>query len=90
MLYKKYHRNFVSQFKKGTVFVYYNYYSYIEGGYYEKMTCKVEIEPFIDPFFHNIKIDTKVIKGGNYIQAQVSLVDYKGLLIEKDVIQEIS
>lgn len=90
MLYKKYHRNYVRQFRKGTVFVYYNYYDYTKGGYYEKMMCEVEVEPFMDPFFpSNIKIDTKVIKG-SYIQAQIGVVDYKGQLIEKDAIQEIS
>lgn len=51
MLYKKYHRNFVKQFKKGVRFRFSFYKK-------EEMVCKVNVEPYYDETFcrRNIRI----------------------------------
>lgn len=61
MLYKKYHRNYVRKFKKGTRFM-----EYIGGGYSKKVTCEVDVEPFtrLTPVDCTIRMNIKVIKNG--------------------------
>lgn len=82
MLYKKYHRDYVKQFKKGTKFVF-------NSSIYSGITIRnmVEVEPFWD---RGIYV-TEKFSDGNW-----ALVDYNGKVnyyeieVEKDVIQEIS
>lgn len=76
MLYKKYHRNYVRQFRKGAKFA-----------YGKGMMCKVNAKPFIDELFANIKVDSNIIKDGvnTKIQVDPTIINYNGRLI-KDVI----
>lgn len=85
MLYKRYHRNYVSRFKKETRFVCRKYFGHYSG----EIVCEITVEPFIDLFFNSIKVDTKVINDDVYIQSQFTLIYYNGQL-SRDVIQKIS
>ena len=94
MLYKKYHREYVKQFKKGTMF--------ILKGYADDGIRKVTVEPYIelwneDEFYIIVEVIVfrKVIGGGldpwlNSVNSITSLIDYNGRLMKKDVIQKIS
>lgn len=79
MLYKKYHRNFVRQFKKGTRYKFVNS---------RGMVCEVNVEPFIDVV--NIKVYSNIIKEGVYttVQVQTTIINHNGQLMKykKDVI----
>lgn len=78
MLYKKYHRNFVKQFKKGTRFE------------INKMVCEVVDEPFIDDWPSKIRLGAKTIKGDSKIQPAVVYTFGKLSIVIKNVIQKIS
>ena len=83
MLYKKYHRNFVKQFKKGVRFRF-SFYKQKE------MVCKVNVEPYYDETFcrRNIRI-TGINTNGVYnlilVFTEGRLADMK-CNIEEDVI----
>lgn len=74
MLYKKYHRNFVKQFKKGTKF------RYCHGG----TKHIVEREPYYDGIFKGIRMTSGRYSGWNLIFPDGQLV------VDIDVVQEIS
>ena len=92
MLYKKYHRNYVSQFKKGTMF--------ILKGYADDCIRKVTEEPYIelldeDEFYITVKVIVLRDAIGlglwlNSVNSLTTLIDYNGRLMKKDVIQKIS
>lgn len=79
MLYKKYHRNYVRKFRKGTEFSYKTYR--------ETHKDVVWREPYIG--FGPCGVWMTGKEGGWVIVFQNGVVDYK-IKIEKDVIQEIS
>lgn len=75
MLYKKYHRSYVSQFKKGFRFM----SNYINN---KKEICEVVGEPFINEFFININIISKVIRAYTYIPVQTTIINRDGQLVK--------
>lgn len=89
MLYKKYHRNYVKQFKKGTEF--------ILKGYADDCIRKVTVEPYIE-LWHGeefyitvgVTILRDAIDSVPWINSITSLIDFTGRLMKKDAIQKIS
>lgn len=86
MLYKKYHRNYIRQFKKGTMF--------ILKGYADDGIRKVTVEPYIElwdgeEFYITIK-NLVLRETISRVNSVTSLIDYNGWLMKKDVIQKIS
>lgn len=92
MLYKKYHRFYVRQFRKGTMF--------ILKGYADNCIRKVTVEPYIelwdeDEFYITVKVIVLRDAVGiglwlDSVNSVTSLIDYNGRLMKKDVIQKIS
>ena len=64
MLYKKYHRNFVRQFKKGTKVKFKNYNSFIIG--------KVSSEPIVNFGVTNIIIEEEWIAGLVFLDGTIN------------------
>lgn len=56
MLYKRYHRDFVRRFKKGSMFVYNNSRN-------KKVVCEVVNGPFVDPRLINIRLGVITTSG---------------------------
>ena len=71
MLYKKYHRSYVKQFKKGTKIVY--------RGKNREMKFEVVREPFIYNCYYTSSIDASITKNGSR-DLQVYLVYSSGRL----------
>ena len=99
MLYKKYHRNYIRQFKKGTMFILKDY----ADNYIRKVTEEPYIELWDEGEFY-ITVKVMVLREAssllrdvtslglwlNSVNSVTSLIDYNGRLMKKDVIQKIS
>lgn len=79
MLYKKYHRNYVRQFRKGTEFVYSNMH--------DGITLKIVVE--VEPWLYDEKIYVTEKFGNWTLVFPGGKINYE-IKIEKDAIQEIS
>lgn len=81
MLYKRYHRNFVSQFKKGAKFI-----------WWMSDHLYVNSDPFIENGKWWIKISARITNSHNYLETlEIVLVDIYGkIACEYNALQKIS
>ena len=88
MLYKKYHRNYIRQFKKGTKF---KFFMYEYNSCRKERVCEIDVEPFIEKLDFLLRSIRVKMKGDdNIFPVFTTVIYYAGQLITKDVIQKIS